>query len=168
MLGRRHTAWAILAIALAAFILVATVLTVDARAALRESSAEQAFAAALNRVRAAHGLPRLQIEPALVDSARAHSDEMVATDTFEHGSAWWRRLVRAGATGTHVGENIGWCADSVCPSGAPATLVGEWLASPDHRANILDPRFSHVGVGIAVGPFHGWDSAYVVTTDFDG
>src|SRR5581483_7265875 len=168
MLGSRHTAWAILAIALAAFILVATVLTVGARAATGESSTEQAFAAALNRVRTAHGLPRLQIEPALVDSARAHSNEMVATGTFEHGAAWWRRLVGAGATGTHVGENLGWCAVSVCPGGAPATLVAEWLASPDHRANILDPRFSHVGIGIAVGPFRGWPAAYVVTTDFDG
>jgi hypothetical protein len=32
----------------------------------------------------------------------------------------------------------------------------------------LDPNFRHLGVGISIGPFRGWKTAVVVTTDFDG
>jgi uncharacterized protein YkwD len=136
--------------------------------AVRETSLEQSYAVAINAVRTAHGLAPLTVEPALVVSARGQSARLVATNTFAHGSSWWKRILAAGATGTQVGENLGWCAPSLCPDGSPQAIVRMWLASPEHRANVLDPRFDHIGVGIRIGAFKGYAHAYVVTTDFDG
>ncbi|MES1248627.1 MAG: CAP domain-containing protein [Actinomycetota bacterium] len=136
--------------------------------AVRETSLEQSYAVAINEARAANGLGPLTVEAALVVASRRQSERLRSTDTFAHGARWWRRLVEAGASGRVVGENLGWCARSLCAGGTPATLVRMWLASPEHRTNMLDPRFDHIGVGIAFGAFKGYPHAYVVTTDFDG
>ena len=48
--------------------------------------------------------------------------------------------------GYAIGENIGWGTLSLSTPGA---MVGAWMASPDHRANILDPRFRDTGVGVS-------------------
>jgi len=136
--------------------------------AVRETATERAYAEAINRVRTAHGLRALEEETALVESAREHSADMVANQYFAHGVNWWKRLVRAGASGTHLGENLGWCAIQACPGAAPDSLIQMWLASPDHRATLLSPAFRRLGVGVSHGPFHGWKSAVIVTTDFDG
>jgi uncharacterized protein YkwD len=135
---------------------------------VRETSLEQSYAVAINAARAAHGLAPLTVEPALVVSARGQSARLLATNTFEHGNSWWKRILDAGSTGTQVGENLGWCAPRLCPDGSPDTLVRMWLESPEHRENVLNPRFDHIGVGIRVGTFTGYAHAYVVTTDFDG
>lgn len=136
--------------------------------AARETAIERAYAGAINDVRSQYGLPALEEAPALVAAAREHSADMVANRYFAHGANWWRRLVQAGAPGPHLGENLGWCALQLCPGGSPERLIRMWLASPDHRANLLNPAFRHLGVGISFGPFRGWKSAAVVTTEFDG
>ena len=167
MRGNGTWARAVATTALVALLVLGTAATRASGAAVRQTVAEQSFADAINAVRAAHGLPALATESALVVSARAHSRKLVGTNTFVHGSGWVNRLLGAGASGPYIGENLGWCAPRVCPGADPATLVREWLASPAHRKNVLDPYFRHVGVGLAAGPFHGWQLAYVITTDFD-
>jgi uncharacterized protein YkwD len=131
----------------------------------RETATERAYATAINAVRSDHGVRTLEEDAALVESAREHSADMVANQYFAHGTSWWRRLVQAGA---HLGENLGWCALKFCPGASPERLMRMWLASPQHRATLLNPAFRHLGVGISIGPFRGWKSAAVVTTDFDG
>jgi uncharacterized protein YkwD len=159
----RTRAWVVGAAVAAALAAAAT-----ADAATRHTPTEQAFVRTINEVRAAHGLKPVTSQPALIVAAREYSHEMVRTQMFEHERGWWKRLVRAGATGTVVGENLGFCASEVCPGGTPELLMSYWLRSPEHRKNILDPKFDHVGVGVVTGPFEGWRTAYVVTTDFDG
>jgi uncharacterized protein YkwD len=134
----------------------------------RETATERAYATAINAVRSDHGVRTLEEDAALVESAREHSADMVANQYFAHGTSWWRRLVQAGAPGPHLGENLGWCALKFCPGASPERLMRMWLASPEHRATLLNPAFRHLGVGISIGPFRGWKSAAVVTTDFDG
>lgn len=136
--------------------------------AARETSTERAYASAINSVRSDHGLPLLEEDAALVESSREHSADMVANQYFAHGANWWKRLVDAGAAGPHLGENLGWCALRVCPGASPERLIRMWLASPEHRATLLNPAYRHLGVGISIGPFRGWRAAAVVTTDFDG
>jgi uncharacterized protein YkwD len=41
-----------------------------------------------------------------------------------------------------------------------------WLASPDHRANLLKPDYRRIGIGVAYGTFHGNDGAAVIAADF--
>jgi uncharacterized protein YkwD len=136
--------------------------------AARETATERAYAAAINAVRSHHGIPPLEEDAGLVESAREHSADMVANHYFAHGANWWKRLVEAGASGPHLGENLGWCALRFCPGASPERLIRMWLASPEHRATLLNPAFRHLGVGVSIGPFRGWKSAAVVTTDFDG
>jgi uncharacterized protein YkwD len=43
-----------------------------------------------------------------------------------------------------------------------------WLASPSHRANLLRPGFTRVGLAASVGAFDGHADVTVVTADFGG
>jgi len=40
--------------------------------------------------------------------------------------------------------------------------VASWLASPTHRANILDPDFKEMGVAVAFGKFNNRDTILIV------
>jgi uncharacterized protein YkwD len=69
-----------------------------------------------------------------------------------------------------VGENIAWGEG---PSSTPASIVKAWMASPDHRENILDTAYKDVGIGLALGSPQAADSstsdggrAVTITTDF--
>ena len=118
---------------------------------------------AMNRVRASYGLRPLRAAAKLHAAARAHSADMIRRGYFGHG-AFARRVNAYGVRAPVVGENLAWGSGVY---GAASTIVHEWLVSPEHRANLLRPGFSLVGVGSAVGPFAG-RRAVVVTADFAG
>ena len=148
--------------ALGAAILVLVITTSAAAAGL--TRAEARLLRDLNRVRAAHGLAPLRYDPHLQRAARAHSRDMLVTQIFQHG-AFGQRMVRFDVTGTLTGENLAWGKG---PLGSAGSIVRLWLASPEHRANLLRPRFTRIGIGDLVGPFRGYDSTHVVTADFAG
>jgi uncharacterized protein YkwD len=146
--------------ALVAALLVLVLLPTTAAAGL--TSAEARLLRDLNRVRAAHALPPLRYDPRLQRAARAHSREMLATGAFQHG-AFGTRMVRFDVRGTITGENLAWGNGRF---GTASAIVGAWLASPEHRANLLRPEFSRIGIGDLVGAFLGYNGAHVVTADF--
>jgi uncharacterized protein YkwD len=125
---------------------------------------EDALLREMNRVRVARGLQPLTFDARLERAARAHSREMIRADTFEHGD-YGSRLVRFDVHTASAGENIAWVAR---PRRLAHRIVAAWLASPGHRANVLAPGFTRVGVGIVAGPFLGRPSARVITADFAG
>jgi uncharacterized protein YkwD len=47
-----------------------------------------------------------------------------------------------------VGENLAWGAGD---RSAPRRIVAAWMHSPSHRANILDGRFTEVGIAVVSG-----------------
>ncbi|MER6349970.1 CAP domain-containing protein [Streptomyces sp. NPDC001595] len=102
-----------------------------------------------NRERARAGLRPLAADPALTTAAQAHSADMVARDFYSHtspdGGRPWDRAAAAGSTRRSIGENI------ACGQRSPAEVVTDWMNSPGHRANILKPDFTHLGVGFAGG-----------------
>ena len=118
----------------------------------------------MNRVRAQHGLGALRFDSHLQRAARAHSREMVASNTFSHG-AFGSRMLQFAVTGSVAGENLAWGTGS---RGTPRGIVASWLASPEHRANLLRPSFVRVGVGDLRSSFLGHRGAQVVTADFAG
>jgi len=65
-----------------------------------------------------------------------------------------------------VGQNIGW---GTGPYATAASMVAGWMASPAHRANILDPRYRETGIGVSPHPpaslAHGLAGA-IYTQDF--
>ena len=124
---------------------------------------EAALVAEINSVRATHLLPRLHVDPRLVRAARSHSRDMLRRQYFAHGD-FGRRILRFGVRGHMFAENLVWGSGIMSAS----TDVAEWLASPPHRANLLDPNLRRVGVATPIGSFSGFSPATVVTADFAG
>jgi uncharacterized protein YkwD len=89
---------------------------------------------------------------------------MLAGDVFRHG-AFGTRMVRFRIQGSLAGENLAWGTGALA---TPKGVVASWLASPEHRANLLRPMFRRVGIGELSGSFLGYDGATVVTADFAG
>ncbi|MFD5158583.1 CAP domain-containing protein [Streptomyces hawaiiensis] len=102
-----------------------------------------------NRERARAGLRPVAADPLLTTAAQAHSADMVARAFYAHtapdGSRPWDRAAAAGSTLRSIGENI------ACGQRSPAEVVEGWMNSPGHRANILKPGFTRIGVGLSGG-----------------
>jgi uncharacterized protein YkwD len=90
----------------------------------------------------------LALDPALTRAALDHSHDMAEHDAFDHrghdGSTPNVRVERAGF-GAHriVGENI------AAGAMTPAQVTEGWLASPAHCENIMDSRFTLIGIAFA-------------------
>lgn len=108
-------------------------------AAHAEQDDEAALVAAINDVRSDAGLPDLTSSVELTRVARRHSAAMAAADLLHHDPALdavvkdWRKL----------GENVG-------RGPAAHALHTAFMASPTHAANVLEPGFDEVGIGVAV------------------
>jgi uncharacterized protein YkwD len=128
------------------------------------SASERTLLGAVNDVREANNLRPLRVDTRLVRAARDYSTTLIRNDVFTHG-ALGPRLARYGVRGPYYGENLAW------GKGRQATargIVRSWLASPSHRANLLRPGWSRIGIGARIGTFLGYGGATVVTADFAG
>jgi uncharacterized protein YkwD len=88
------------------------------------------------------------LEPRLTQAATEHAQSMARFSYLEHhgrdGSDPADRVTRAGYDWRSVGENI------AMGQTTPEQVVQEWLKSPEHCANIMQPRFIHMGIAFAV------------------
>jgi uncharacterized protein YkwD len=109
----------------------------------------------INRERTIHGEQLLQPNDHLQQAAQAHTESMAFGDYFEHdgpqGDTPLSRMIAAGyiyssQIGYEIGENIGWGTLSLS---TPRAIVAAWMASPGHRANILDAKFRDTAVGVS-------------------
>ncbi len=139
-------------------------LVLPATALAGMSRSETSLLREMNRVRAEHHLGPLRFDAHLQRAARAHSREMLGTGVFAHG-AFGSRMLQFNVTGRLAGENLAW---GTAFRGTPQGIVIAWLNSPEHRANLLRPSFTRVGIGNLVGTFQGYGGAHVVTADFAG
>jgi uncharacterized protein YkwD len=112
----------------------------------------------VNRERTSRGEKALKNDRPLQRAAQGHSQSMAAGDYFDHnGQAGDTPLSRMRAAGyifsSHlgyeVGENIGW---GTLWLASPKAIVAGWMASPEHRANILDATFRETGIGVSPHP----------------
>jgi uncharacterized protein YkwD len=138
------------------------------------ASLESGVLSDLNRIRAQHGLQPVKLSARLTASAAQHSQEMGADGYFEHnsqdGTEFWKRIDRFyGQNGYDywsVGENLLWSSPNVDAAGA----LQLWMNSPEHRANILNPRWREIGISAlhfaaAPGTYRGLEVT-IITTDF--
>ena len=127
-------------------------------AALHQAEAQIVTLLAQSRVDA--GLPTLARNRELDAVARAWSSELAASGEVKHNPAYATQIPDGWS---ESGENVGWIdAADHSLADLPLALHEAWLESPSHRANIDDPGFTAVGVGIAYDETHG----YYVTQDF--
>ncbi|CAH2598671.1 CAP domain-containing protein [Rhodovastum atsumiense] len=133
---------------------------------------EDYFLSLVNASRAQAGVSPLVTNTQLASAAGGHSDWMVAQDVFSHtganGSSPGDRIQAAGYNGSSYGENIAYIAGSnaaVLDEADVRELHQNLMNSPPHRANLLNPDFTQIGIGLTQGDYQG-SSAVFVTEDF--
>jgi uncharacterized protein YkwD len=98
-----------------------------------------------NQARAQTGAGKLEWDDALAAAARAHCLRMAAEGPIAHRYGGEADLsTRAGQAGAHfdlIEENV-----AVGPS--PAEIHDEWMHSPGHRSNLLNPEVDRVGIAV--------------------
>lgn len=112
-----------------------------------EATLAQQVLTLVNQERAAAGVAPLQADVQAERAAKAHVEDMAGRSYFDHVSpeGWTptdRMRMTKGSGYRMVGENI-----AVGQRSAQA-VMNAWMASPGHRANILDARYTHLGVGV--------------------
>jgi uncharacterized protein YkwD len=117
----------------------------------------------VNRERVTRGEQPLTSSPRLAVAAERHTLSMAFRGYFAHvgpgGDTPLTRIRAAGylfsAHGSYeVGENIAW---GTLHLGTPRAIVAAWMASPEHRANILDRRYRSTALGVS--PHVPWSLA---------
>lgn len=105
----------------------------------------------------------LKWDPRLAQAALAHSEDMAMHHYFSHyapnGDSPVERVTRLGVQWRSIGENI---AKNFTVDRAEAAFMNEPRFVPNHRGNILNPKFNSIGVGIV----RGADGMIYVTQDF--
>jgi uncharacterized protein YkwD len=106
----------------------------------------------VNKEREKAGLQPLVFDPELLPVARAHSVDMFARGYFSHitpeGLSPFDRMRRAKVRFLAAGENLALGQTlNICHRGL--------MNSPGHRANILNPLFHRVAIGILDGGIYG-------------
>jgi uncharacterized protein YkwD len=109
-----------------------------------------------NQARQAKGLAPFTKDAELTQVARAFSDDMLVRRFFDHttpdGVSFDERISNNYPHWVRfMGENI-WYASGYNPSNTQKlakVIVDDWMSSPGHRANLLDPDFTHLGVGVS-------------------
>jgi hypothetical protein len=111
----------------------------------------------VNLERAVVGSSALAKNTLLTRAAQFHANWMGANNTLSHtgrdGTNAQDRIEEAGYVIKGFGENVGAGANS------PEKIVAAWMRSPGHRANILQPLFEEIGVGLALttsGTYQYW------------
>ena len=134
--------------------------------------AQTATRCLVNRERKKRGLRSLRLNKSLQKSSDWMANDMLANEYFAHdrkgGPSFTARITRFGygddSNGYSLGENIAW---ATCNIATPREIVKMWMASPGHRANILQRRFkeqaiSAVWSGGGVGGDYDSNAPFVV------
>jgi uncharacterized protein YkwD len=118
-------------------------------------SVRRAMLDAVNVLRRTAGAPPLVEDARLDRAAQSQADAMLAGTPYGHigvaGSTPRDRIEKAGLGADLVAENIAARHPTI-----EAALSG-WMASSQHRHNLLDPRLTLIGLGVAVG---NWEHPY--------
>ncbi len=128
----------------------------------------------INSDRARQGLGRLHLSSRLQAAAGFHTYEMAEGGFFSHssldGSSPWARMARFYRSGGYrnwtVGETMDWSSGGT----DAASIVADWMTSPEHRRILLARGFHEIGISAvhasaASGSFRG-AAITLVTADF--
>jgi hypothetical protein len=128
---------------------------VAAPAPIDPAAAAQRILQLTNNERAGVGLPPLSMRADVVAIAQTQSEAMAAAMNIWHNEQFLTQATRKALAANMLGENVG--------MGANVDLVHAALMnSPGHKANILEPAFSIVGMAVV----QGTDGMVYVTQDF--
>ncbi|MDO8558292.1 MAG: CAP domain-containing protein [bacterium] len=141
---------AYIAVALVLKLGVISILTFLPRAYFFADVTSATLVALTNESRKAQGLGELNTNSLLAKAAQEKAQDMVAKNYFAHespdGKSPWYWFRNAGYRYLYAGENL---AKDFVDSRA---VVEAWLASPLHRANILNGNYQEIGIAVASAP----------------
>jgi uncharacterized protein YkwD len=100
----------------------------------------------LNGARTRSGAPPLARDSRLDEVAARHSRDMAAHRFFGHISPHNGGLVRRLSRAALAPK---WSAENIAESATALRIHRNLMASPAHRINMLNPRYTHVGIGVA-------------------
>lgn len=104
----------------------------------------------INDFRAQNGVGPLTLSSTLTAAADFHSKDMANRNYFSHDlpgiGTWSQNISNYGYTGGTRAENI------AAGHSDAASTVNQWINSPGHRANMLNPNLTAIGIGSAYGP----------------
>jgi uncharacterized protein YkwD len=101
----------------------------------------------VNRERGRHGVRPLRRSACAQDLAERWSDRLARKRALRHQPI--RDVMRA-CDATRAAENLG------AGQPTPDELLQRWLASSQHRKNLLSPKLTHVGLGAARSERGSW------------
>lgn len=130
-----------------------------------------------NAERKAHGLHELAWDPSLANIAHKHSLDMAENNFFSHvnlkgedptmrairqgynvrkelGGGWYSEGIAENIGEMPTGNVVGIGYVSHDPDSIATAQVQSWMDSPGHRANILDPQYDRIGVGVAYEEYY--------------
>lgn len=113
-----------------------------------------------NQFRQQNGLPPLQLNQNLSEAALNKANNMFSEDYWAHdspdGKTPWDFIKAAGYNYVYAGENLARGFTTA------QSVVDAWMASPEHRANMLSPNYTNVGYAVETGKLTGEDTVLVV------
>ena len=116
-----------------------------------------------NQKRVENGLESLSNNSQLSDAASKKADDMFAKNYWAHnapdGTTPWVFIKASGYSYVYAGENLARGFNSA------SDVVNAWMASPNHRANILSSNFKDVGFAVKSGTLNG-EQTFLVVQEF--
>ena len=115
---------------------------------------ERSLFDAANRDRISTGLPALTVDPTLIPLARLRAGDQVSRTVLSHlddsGALGFVRLIQhARIPYAYAGENLVRLTVTLPLETAGTRAERALMQSATHRANILDPRYGRLAVGLA-------------------
>ncbi len=113
-----------------------------------------------NQSRQQYNLTTLTENSELDQAAQNKANDMLAKGYFAHttpdGKTPWDFIIAAGYNYLMAGENL---AVNFTEAESVETA---WMNSPEHKANILNPNFENIGIGVSQGQYQGHMAIFVV------
>lgn len=113
-----------------------------------------------NTDRRANSVGELTVSPTLTAIAQAKANDMAQNGYFAHtspeGKSPWYWFKQGGYVFNFAGENL------AVDFSDSADVERAWMNSPTHRSNILNTKFTQIGVATAVGTLDGRQTTFVV------
>jgi hypothetical protein len=113
-----------------------------------------------NEERVKQGLGTVTFNENLSQAALAKAQDMINDQYWAHvapdGKEPWAFMKEANYEYQVAGENL------ARDFGTTPDMMAAWMASPTHRANIVNPKYTEIGIAVVDGVFQGYETTLVV------
>ena len=113
---------------------------------------EQEFLDLINANREANGLQALEIDSEVQNVARLKAEDLVQNNYFAHNSETYGDIQNMLTT---FGVSYGSAGENIAGNSSLSKAVEAWMASENHKINILSENFNYTGIAIAESETYG-------------